>query len=64
MGIIAIVAELMRLGIPIATEIVEAVNAMMTLSGANRAPTADEQAALDAGLAASHKALQEAKQAP
>ena len=64
MGTIAIAMQLIQLGVPIAQEIIAAVNAEMALSGAGRAPTPDEQAAIDTGLAAAHAALQAAQPAP
>lgn len=64
MGTIAIAVQLIQLGVPLAQEIIAAVNAEMALSGAGRAPTADEQAAIDAGLVAAHAALQAAQPSP
>lgn len=64
MSVIGIVAQLVQLGIPLAKEIIDAVNAEMVLSGAGRPPTPDEQAAIDAGLKAAHEALQNAQQEP
>lgn len=61
---ITVVAQLVQLGLPIVAEIIDAVNTEMALSGAGRAPTADEQATIDMGLAAAHAALQAAQQAP
>lgn len=57
---ISIAAQLVALGVPLAQEIIDAVNAEMTISGSNTAPTADQQAILDNGLDAAHKALQAA----
>lgn len=61
-SVISIVAQLVQLGIPLAQSIIDAVNAEMALSGAGRPPTVAEHLAIDAGLAASHEALQSAQQ--
>ena len=62
MATIAIAAQLIELGLPLAQEIIDAVDAEMALSGSGTAPTADQQAAIDAGFAAAHAALQAAQQ--
>ncbi len=64
MSTVAIVLELIRLGLPIAQEIVQGVNLEMSLSGRGRAPTEDEMKQLDAALFVAHEALQSAQQAP
>ena len=62
--VIPIAAELVQLGVTIAPSIIEAVNLEMQLSGSGSAPTADQQAQLDAALEAAHAALQAAQPAP
>lgn len=61
---IGIAMQLVQLGLPLAQEIIDAVNAEMSLSGSASGPTADQQATIDAGLLAAHEALQSAQQAP
>lgn len=62
MATMAIALQLMQLGIPLAKEIVDAVNAEMALSGSPNGPSDAEQATIDAGLEAAHAALQAARQ--
>jgi hypothetical protein len=62
--VISAAAQLVAMGIPLATTIIDAVTAEMKLSGSPAPPTAAEQAVIDAGLAAAHAALQAAQQAP
>lgn len=57
--ILAIIEALVQFA-PQIPEIITAVETLKTLITENRAPTADEQAAIDAGLDSSHKALQDA----
>ena len=59
--ILAIIEALMQFA-PEIPEIIAAVNTAKTLITENRAPTADEKTAIDAGLDAAHKALQDAAQ--
>ena len=58
-AILAIIEALLQFA-PEVPEILASVNTIKTLITENRAPTADEQAAIDAGLDAAHKALQAA----
>lgn len=58
MTTIAIVLQLIQLGLPIAQEIADAVNVEMALSGSPDGPTPEQQATIDAGLEAAHAALQ------
>lgn len=62
MGTISIAIQLMQLGLPLAKEIVDAVNTEMALSGSTNGPSDAEQATIDAGLEAAHAALQAAQQ--
>lgn len=62
MSIVALVLELLQLGLPIAEEIVAGVNQEMALSGRDTPPTEDEMRLLDQALAAAHTALQTARQ--
>lgn len=64
METITLAMELMQRGLPLAQEIIDAVNLEMALSGSGVPITADQQATIDAGLLASHEALQAAQQAP
>lgn len=57
--IIAIIEAIMQFA-PEIPELLVTINTAKTLITENRAPTADEQAAIDAGLAAAHAALQAA----
>lgn len=63
MATIAIVLQLLQLGLPIAKEIADAVDTEMSLSGSADGPTPEQQATIDAGLDAAHAALQAAQQA-
>ena len=56
-AILAIVEALIQFA-PQIPAILAAVNTLKVLITENRAPTADEQAAIDAGLDAAHAALQ------
>lgn len=62
-SVIALVAQLVQLGIPIAEEIQAAVVAEMALSGSGTAPTPEQQASIDLALEQAHNALQAASQA-
>lgn len=64
METIALALQLMQLGLPLAQEIIDAVNQEMALSGSGVPITSDQQATIDAGLQAAHEALQSAQQAP
>ena len=57
---ITIAMQLMELGLKIVPTIMDAVNTEMELSGSANGPTKEQQEAIDAGLRAAHKALQEA----
>lgn len=61
-AILAIIEALVQFA-PQIPEIIQSVSTLKTLISENRAPTADEQAAIDAGLDAAHKALQDAASA-
>ena len=54
-------AQLVALGVELSSFIIDGVNVEMALSGSGAAPTADQQAEIDAGLEAAHAALQAAK---
>lgn len=56
-AILAIIEALAQFA-PQIPEIVQAIQTVTTLINENRAPTADEQTAIDAGLEAAHNALQ------
>lgn len=60
LGIILKVIEAIVAFAPQIPEIMTAVGTIKTLLTENRAPTSDEQVAIDAGLDAAHKALQAA----
>lgn len=64
MSTVAIVLELIKLGLPIAQQIIDAVNLEMALSGSGHTPTEDEMLQLDKALFVAHEALQAATQAP
>lgn len=64
METIALALQLMQLGLPLAQEIIDAVNQEMALSGSGVPITSGQQATIDAGLQAAHDALQAAQQAP
>ncbi len=62
MSVVALVLELIRLSLPIAQQLVDAVNLEMALSGSGHTPSEDELRQLDAALIAAHEALQNAQQ--
>jgi hypothetical protein len=64
METIALALELMQRGLPLAQEIIDAVNQEMGLSGSGVPITGEQQATIDAGLQSAHDALQAAQQAP
>ncbi len=57
--IIAIIEALVQFA-PEIPALAQSIGTIKTLIGENRAPTAEEQVAIDAGLAAAHAALQAA----
>lgn len=61
--IIALIEALVQFA-PEIPALVQSIGTIKTLIAENRAPTAEEQAAIDAGLAAAHAALQAAAQPP
>ena len=60
--ILAMVSQLIQLGMAIAPEIQQGVNMVMRKSGSSDPLTADEQATIDKGLDAAHAALQSTQQ--
>jgi hypothetical protein len=56
------VLQLIQLGLQVAPAIIDAAQTEVALLNGGQAPTAEQQAAIDAALDAAHAALQAAKQ--
>lgn len=64
MSVLAMILELIRFGLPVAQEVLDAADVELSLSRMVGEPTENEMKIRDAGLAAAHAALQAAQQAP
>lgn len=59
-ALLAAIAQLIALGVQLAPEIIAAAEQVLSLVKSGQAPSTEQQAQIDAALAAAHTALQNA----